>query len=166
MNGKEAESDESYQQRIPQPLAVRPVELRAIRCARGVQSTDRDRLHHGYDRESQNRRWFAPLWAPELETTVQAPACSATNESSQPAFQTRLTAEKPRQRSSSTATQKWPEMAVFRGPNGQIIVRLYDLKTSGSMVYEQVLLRMERHFGHRRPFPRKPRFPPVVVKSH
>jgi hypothetical protein len=54
----------------------------------------------------------------------------------------------------------------FRRPNGQIIVRLCNLKTSGSMVYEEVLLRMERHSGDRRPFPRKRRFPPIAEKSH
>jgi hypothetical protein len=31
---------------------------------------------------------------------------------------------------------KWREMALFRGPKRQIIVRLCNLKTSGSMVYE------------------------------
>jgi hypothetical protein len=58
-------------------------------------------------------RHFASLWAPRLETTLQAPACSATNESSQPAFQTRLTAAKPRQRPSSTATQKMAQNGTF-----------------------------------------------------
>jgi hypothetical protein len=32
--------------------------------------------------------------------------------------------------------EKWRQMALFRVPERQIIVRLCNLKTSGSMVYE------------------------------
>ncbi len=107
-----------------------------------------------------------PFGPQSLKPRCEPQPVPRLTESSQPALQTRLTAAKPGHRPSSTATREWRKMALFRRPKRQIIVRLCNLKTSESMVYESSTLRNGALFWRYAPFPRKPRFPPIAEKSH